>query len=86
MQKKNFTVAVLDYDADDGDEDEYYNDDSANEKGERWHFGTLEIHLKTPTMKFEICRLLCSITRFTSKVVRNEEGNFFSSFSNSNKL
>lgn len=36
MQKKNFTVAVLDYDADDGDEDEYYNDDSANEKGERW--------------------------------------------------
>jgi hypothetical protein len=46
---------VLDYDADDGDEDEYYNDDSANEKGERWLFsGTLEIHLKN-SHKISVC-------------------------------
>lgn len=44
------SVAVLDYDAEEGDEDEYYDDESANEKGEMMAFWvTLEIHLTTPT-------------------------------------
>jgi hypothetical protein len=44
-------VAVLDYDAEEGDEDEYYDDESANEKGEMMAFWvTLEIHLTTPTV------------------------------------